>query len=74
MGDARIIELVEWAYREGRELPRPAAEIIAIEDAGGVVDLVTGEVIEGGADDRIELTVIGQATAVVMRFDAEGLL
>jgi len=39
-----------------------------------VVDLVTGEVIEGGADDRIELTVIGQATAVVMRFDAEGLL
>lgn len=70
MGDARIIELVEWAYREGCELPRPAAEIIAIEDAGGVVDLLTGAITEDGADLRVEMTVIGEATAIVLTTEA----
>lgn len=74
MGDTRIIELIEFAYREGVDLPMPAAEILAIEDQGHTVDLVTGEVIEAGAGDRIELTVIGQATGVVMGLEAEAFL
>lgn len=75
MGDRRVIELIEWAYREGVNLPRPAAEIVALEEAGHMVDLVSGEVIRNGANDRIALTVVGEATRVVLAVeDREGEL
>lgn len=48
--DTRIAELLEWAESEGRELPLRPETIIALEDAGAVVDLDTGAVLPGEAD------------------------
>lgn len=48
----RIAELEELAEQEGLPLPMPAGVIALHECAGHVVDLVTGDVILGGADRR----------------------
>lgn len=55
--DERIAELLELAEEEGITLPMTPEEIVAEEDKGNVVDLVTGEVIEGGADLYIDSEV-----------------
>lgn len=60
----RIAELEAWAAAEGVTLPMAAASIIAMEDAGAVVDLVTGAIVPGCGDQRVRLTVIGEAVAV----------
>ena len=71
MTDRRIVELLEL----GVPLPMPAADIVALEDAGHVVDLVSGEVLRNGASDRVALTVVGEATCVVLAVEAgEGKL
>mgnify|MGYP001255408346 FL=1 len=72
MNDPRILELLDWAAATGLPLPRPAEEILALEDAGHVVDLATGDILWEEADkpQRMELTVIGEATAVVLALDA----
>lgn len=62
--EQRIAELEAWAAEEGIALPLPAATIIALEETGAVVDLVTGAITPGGADHRYSLTVIGEAVAV----------
>ena len=64
MSDVRINELNELAAAEGIKLPWPAAVIVALEDQGHVVDLVTGLVIQQGSTDRISLTPTGEAVAV----------
>ena len=42
--DSRAGELLAWSAELGLPLPMPVGEILAIEDAGGVVDLASGEV------------------------------
>jgi hypothetical protein len=44
MTDNRISELLQWAEEEGRTLPYAAEAIIALEEQGAVVDLLTGAV------------------------------
>ena len=42
----RIFELEEFARLEGFTLPFSAAEIVALEDRGFVIDLRTGQILE----------------------------
>lgn len=60
----RIADLEAFAAEEGIPLPLPAATIAAMEATGAVVDLQTGAVIVNGAEQRVSLTVIGEATVV----------
>ncbi len=61
----RIADLEAFAAEEGLSLPLPAATIAAMEATGAVVDLVTGAILPGAADVRYQLTVLGEANAVV---------
>jgi hypothetical protein len=60
--NARIVELLTWSAREGMVLPRPAEEIVALEEAGHVVDLESGDILWDAAEWRYESTVVGEAT------------
>lgn len=55
--EQRITDLLELAAQEGLVLPLPAEEIARQELAGHIVDLVTGEVITNGAEQRIALSL-----------------
>lgn len=68
--DNRVADLVALAADEGLTLPYPAAVIARLEETGATVDLVTGEVVIGGADVRYSPTVIGEATAIVLQSEA----
>lgn len=65
MYDARIAELLELAGAEGLMLPYPPETIIALEDAGHVVDLLTGAIEVGEADKpyKWQWTPAGEAFA-----------
>lgn len=63
----RIADLLLWAAEEGIALPMPASTIIALEDTGAVVDLVTGAVTPGAANHRYSLTPSGEALAIIAR-------
>lgn len=65
--DNRIAELEAAAGETGIPLPRPAAEIVALEDAGAIVDLVTGEVIQPVADHAAWLAGLEQAGGGAVR-------
>lgn len=65
--EQRIADLEELATEEGITLPWPASVIAALEEQGHVVDLVTGLVVQGGAEQRVSLTVVGEATAIVLQ-------
>ena len=65
MSDKAIFELIGL----GIELPYPPEFIARMEEIGCVVDLNTGEIIVGGADQRIALTVLGDAVATVLGCD-----
>lgn len=65
--DVRINELNELADTEGIKLPWPAEVIVAMEDEGHVVDLLTGLVLQQGSTERISLTPLGEAVAVANR-------
>lgn len=69
--DPRHLELLDWAAMTRHPLPRPAGEIIALEDAGHVVDLLTGDILwhEAEQPQRLALTTIGEATLTVMAMD-----
>lgn len=71
--DKRIVELLDLAASERITLPYPPETIIALEDAGAVVDLHTGAVLVGEADKayRWELTVGGEALAVVLAYESQ---
>ncbi len=62
--EQRIAELEALAAEEGFTLPWPAAAIAALEERGHVVDLNTGLVIQDGAEQRVELMVVGEAVAI----------
>jgi hypothetical protein len=63
--DPRIVELLA----EGLTLPYPPDVIARLEDTSAVVDLRTGAILPGEADTPYhhELTVIGEATAIVLQ-------
>ena len=42
--DVRAGELLAWEIESGLSLPLPVGEILALEDAGAVVDLASGQV------------------------------
>lgn len=63
----RIADLEMLAAEEGLRLPWPAAVIAALEEQGHAVDLATGMVIQNAGDQRISLTVIGEAAEVARR-------
>lgn len=46
---ARLTELLRWELDAGRDLPYSPGYILAVEDRGGWVDLVTGFVFLPGA-------------------------
>lgn len=70
MLDERIQELQQLAAQEGFTLPWPAKVIVALEEQGHVVDLATGHVIQQGGHQRVNLTVIGEAMAIVWEAEA----
>ena len=61
----RIQELEELAAKEGITLPFPAKVSAGMEERGQYVDLFTGMV--GSDQERIELTTLGEAVAIVDR-------
>ena len=64
--DPRAGELLAWEAETGRALPMPAAEIIALEDGGWIVDLDTGAIYDGVT---LELTPYGEAVGVLMTLE-----
>jgi hypothetical protein len=68
--DPRIQELQDLAAAEGISLPYPAEVIVGLEDKGHYVDLATGMV--GDSGERIELTVIGEASVIVDNAQGKG--
>lgn len=46
MTDPRLTELAEWTHETGLALPMPAVRIVALEDAGYIVDLTDGSLID----------------------------
>jgi hypothetical protein len=56
--NGRIAELVNQANEDGFDLPMAPEVIAALEEQGHVVDLITGDVIVGGADERIDLGLL----------------
>jgi hypothetical protein len=63
--EQRIAEIEQLAAEEGITLPWPADVIAAMEERGQYVDLVSG--LTGSDQERVSLTVVGQAAAVVDR-------
>lgn len=61
--DSRVQELLDLARDEGINLPYAPEVIIGLEDKGKYVDLATGLI--GDANERISLTVIGEASVIV---------
>ena len=64
--DTRAGELLAWEVETGRPLPATVAEILALEDAGHVVDLDSGRIILNGRWMHVSATVIGEALGVIL--------
>lgn len=64
--DTRAGELLALAIAEGIDLPMTVDEIIAAEDAGYIVDLLTGEMLVNVTPWP---TVAGEATAMLLDID-----
>ncbi len=60
--EERVQELEAWAALQGLKLPRPAQEIVALEEQGHAVDLESGDILWNEAEARYGLTVVGEAT------------
>ena len=68
MLDPRVQELLDWMAMTGLELPYTIEEILALEDQGHVVDLITGEIHYDAADtERFSLTILGEAELIADR-------
>ena len=67
--EERVQELVEWATRLGLKLPRPAQEIVALEEQGHAVDLESGDILWNEGEARYGLTVVGEATLHLQGMD-----
>ena len=68
--DSRAGELLAWEAETGQPLPATVAEILAIEDAGGVVDLESGQVWR---NVTIEATAALEALIVVLECERVSL-
>lgn len=68
--DKRAGELLALAAAEGITLPMSVAEILALEDAGHIVDLRSGVVLIDAAETGIEPTVVAEAWAIVSDTEA----
>ncbi len=64
-------ELEALALEEGITLPFPAEMIARFEETGAVVDLTTGAITPGGADQRYEATPASEA---ILHLIEQGLL
>lgn len=63
--DARAGELLALAAAEGLRLPYPVADILALEDAGFVVCLLTGELLLNGEAITATPTVWAEVWALL---------
>jgi len=72
--EQRIYELEALAAEEGLTLPYPAGMIARIEDSGVVVDLLTGAIVVDGANQRVRLTLLGEANAIVWETEGRNLV
>lgn len=72
MLDPRIDELYALCEAEGIVLPLDVAEILALEDAGHVVDLRTGHILTDGAHYTVHVTPVLEAL-VHLQAVTEGL-
>jgi hypothetical protein len=72
--DSRIQELLELAEVEGIPLPYSPETIVAMENIGAVVNLLTGAILIGEADQPYgwTWTPLGEALAVVMAAENGG--
>lgn len=61
----RIADLTALATAENITLPFPAELIVAMEAHGHIIDLVTGQLIQNGANQRIYPTTIAEAELYV---------
>jgi hypothetical protein len=66
-----IDELYEFAATEGVPLPYAADFIAWVEQNGGMVDLITGDIIRDGASWCVEATIVGEALHVVLTAEEE---
>lgn len=64
--DQRTIELLKWESETGARLPMAVSAIVALEEAGHVVDLATGDVLLNEAANPIAVTVFGEAVVVAL--------
>jgi hypothetical protein len=67
----KAVDIEALALEEGITLPYPAEMIARLEETGAVVDLTTGTITLGGADQRYEVTPAGEAIANLIE---QGLL
>ena len=65
--DERIEEILRLAKEEGIKLPYSPKVIVGLEDRGKYVDITTGLI--GDSNERIELTVLGEATKAIWDID-----
>lgn len=63
--DVRAGELLAFEAETGRALPFSVPEILALEDAGHIVDLQSGIVLVDAAETRIEPTIVADAWCIV---------
>lgn len=56
--NGRIADLINQANEDEFDLPMAPEVIAALEEQGHVVDLMSGDVIVGGADERIDLGLL----------------
>ena len=70
--DARIRELLDLAEAEGLTLPYDPEIIVAQEDLGNIVDLLSGNIILGEADATYtwSLTPQGEELARIIKGEA----
>lgn len=67
--DVRKSELLAWECETGRQLPLPADVILVLEDAGAVVDLDTGAIVDV-TTDTFDVTVVYEALCVAWAHEA----
>lgn len=63
--DCRAGELLALAIAEGIDLPMTVDEIIQLEDAGHIVDLLTGDILLNADSVRIEPTIVAEAWSII---------
>lgn len=71
MSDPRIQELLDLAERTGIQLPYAPELIVAQEDLGNVVDLITGDILIGESDAEYFWALTASGVALADWLDGE---